>query len=35
MTALQQADRRYWRDIIAELKELRATGKLMPEDSPV
>lgn len=32
---LQQADRRYWRDIIAELKEFRADGKLMPEGETV
>lgn len=32
---LQQADRRYWRSIIAELKELRADGKLMPEGEAV
>ena len=35
MTTLQQADRRYWRDIIAELKALRATGSLLPEGSLV
>jgi hypothetical protein len=35
ITALQQADRRYWKDIIAELKRLRATGQLIPEDTPV
>ncbi len=28
--ALRQADRDYWRPIMAELKELRATGGLMP-----
>jgi len=32
---LQQADRRYWRSIISELKELRAAGKLMPEGQAV
>lgn len=32
---LQQADRRHWRRIIAELKQLRADGKLMPEDGVV
>ncbi len=32
---LQQADRRYWREIIAKLKGLRATGKLAPEGSAV
>ncbi len=32
---LQQADRRYWRGIIKELKELRAAGKLMPEGQAV
>jgi hypothetical protein len=32
---LQQADRRYWRDIIADLKRLRATGKLVAEGSAV
>ncbi len=35
MAALQQADRRYWRDIIAELKKLRSTGQLMPDGSEV
>ena len=35
MTTLQQADRRYWREIIAELKALRATGSLLPEGSLV
>ena len=35
MAQLQQADRRYWRDIIAELKELRGRGQLLPEGSPV
>jgi hypothetical protein len=32
---LQMADRHYWRDIIAELKALRAAGKLMPEGSAI
>ena len=32
---LQLADRRYWREIIAKLKGLRATGKLAPEGSEV
>lgn len=31
MTACQAADRLYWRRIIAELKSLRAQGRLMPE----
>lgn len=35
MAALQQADRRYWRNIIAELKNLRSNGILMPEGAPV
>ena len=35
MTALQRANRRYWRDIIAELKQFRAAGKLMPEGAEV
>jgi len=35
IAALQQADRAYWREIIAELKQLRADGKLMKEDSEV
>jgi hypothetical protein len=35
MAELQQADRRYWRDIIAELKRLRAAGDLMPEGDKV
>jgi hypothetical protein len=30
---LQKADRHYWRDIIGELKALRAAGKLMSEGS--
>jgi hypothetical protein len=32
---LQQLDRRYWRDIIADLKQLRAEGKLIPEGAEV
>jgi hypothetical protein len=32
---LQQADRRYWREIIYLLKELRAAGALMAEGEPV
>jgi hypothetical protein len=32
---LQQADRRYWREIIADLKKLRAGGELMPEGDAV
>ena len=32
---LQQADRRYWRDIIAELKKFHGDGKLMPEGEMV
>jgi hypothetical protein len=35
MAALQRADRTYWREIIAELKQLRADAKLMNEDSEV
>lgn len=35
MSALQQTDRRYWREIIIELKQLRATGQLMTEGSAV
>src|SRR5450759_3533007 len=31
MAKYQAADRRYWRRIIAELKSLRAQGRLMPE----
>ena len=31
MAKYQAADRRYWRRIIAELKRLRAQGRLMPE----
>lgn len=32
---LQQADRCYWREILTELKNLRATGQLAPEGSAV
>ena len=32
---LQQADRRYWREIIAELKGFRSAGKLVKEGSSV
>lgn len=35
ITALQTADRHYWRDIIGELKVMRADGKLMPEGCAV
>jgi hypothetical protein len=35
MAKLQQADRRYWRDIIAELKRLRAADELMPQGAKV
>jgi hypothetical protein len=35
MSALQQADRRYWRDILTELKSLRAQNALMTEGKPV
>jgi hypothetical protein len=35
IAALQRADRIYWRQIIAELKQLRTDGKLMKEDSEV
>jgi len=35
MAALQEADRRFWRDIIADLKRMRAAGELMPEGSVV
>jgi hypothetical protein len=31
IAALQQADRRHWRTIIAELRQLRAVGRLMTE----
>jgi len=31
ISELQLADRRYWRDIIRELKTMRAAGRLMPE----
>jgi len=32
---LQQTDRRYWREIIAELKSLRSTGRLVKEGSAI
>jgi hypothetical protein len=32
---LQLADRRYWRNIIRELKELRASNKLMPKGKTI
>ena len=32
---LQEADRRYWRKIIAELKQLRSDGILLQEGSEV
>lgn len=35
ISALQLADRQYWRDIIRRLKELRGAGKLMPEGEKV
>jgi hypothetical protein len=35
ISELQQSDRQHWRDIIRELKELRAAGKLMPEGESV
>jgi hypothetical protein len=35
MAELQYADRRYWRDIIAELKQLRTEGKLLVEGEKV
>ena len=35
ISELQIADRQHWRDIIRELKELRAAGKLMPEGENV
>jgi hypothetical protein len=35
MIELQQGDRRYWRNIVAELKKLRATGKLMAEGAEI
>jgi hypothetical protein len=35
ISELQLADRRYWRDIIRRLKELRGTGRLMPEGKNV
>ncbi|MEK7678464.1 MAG: hypothetical protein AAB676_21770 [Verrucomicrobiota bacterium] len=35
ISALQLADRQYWRHIIRRLKELRGAGKLMPEGGNV
>ena len=35
MAKLQQADRRYWREIIVELKAIRSAGKLMAEGDSV
>ena len=35
ISELQLADRQHWRNIIRELKELRAAGKLMPEGEMV
>jgi hypothetical protein len=35
MMLLQQRDRRYWREIIAELRQFRAQGVLMREGDPV
>lgn len=35
IVVLQQADRKYWRRIISELKQLRAAGGLMRENSVV
>jgi hypothetical protein len=35
VAVLRQADRRYWRDIIADLRNLRASGGLMAEGSAV
>ncbi len=35
IAVLQQADRRHWRPIIAELRQLRALGRLMPEGGAV
>jgi hypothetical protein len=35
ISELQLVDRQYWRDIIRELKELRAAGGLMPEGEQV
>jgi len=32
---LRQADRRYWRPIIDELRELRRAGALLPENNVV
>jgi hypothetical protein len=35
ITKLRRADRRYWRPIIDDLRELRRAGQLMPEGSMV
>lgn len=35
ISELQLADRRYWREIIGNLKALRATAKLMPEGEDI
>lgn len=35
MSALQQADREYWKEIIAELRAMRLAGTLAAEGSPV
>jgi hypothetical protein len=35
ISGLQQEDRRYWRGVVRELKELRGAGKLMPEGGKV
>ena len=35
ITDLQMTDRQYWRNIISELKGLRAAGKLMPDGAKV
>lgn len=35
MLACQAADRQYWREIIAELKDMRAQGALMTEGTLV
>jgi hypothetical protein len=32
---LQQADRHYWRGIIADLRQPRGSGNLMPEGNPI
>ena len=35
IAVFQQTDRRYWRKVIEDLRELRRTGKLLPEGFPV